>query len=78
MKKEPTIQCDNMENPSEDNLTSITSKHEESLSRVCEDILYHCSSSYLAIVTVVGIILNTKAICTLSSIIKVRNFKILL
>ena len=65
----------NMANISDSNLTTIIGNHSESSDRMSEDVLYHCSSSYLAMVSLIGVLLNTKAICILASVMKVK-FKI--
>ena len=62
----------NMANISDSNLTTIIGNHSESSDRMSEDVLYHCSSSYLAMVSLIGVLLNTKAICILASVMKVK------
>ena len=62
----------NMANISDSNPTTIIGNHSESSDRINEDVLYHCSSSYLAMVSLIGVILNTKAICILASVMKVK------
>ena len=62
----------NMAHISDSNLTSIIGNHSESSDRINVDVLYHCSSSYLAMVSLIGVLLNTKAICILASVMKVK------
>ena len=57
----------------QDNLTITTSNQSEILNYMNEDILYHCSSAYFATISVVGLILNTRAFAILASVIKVRS-----
>ena len=62
----------NMAHISDSIQTSIIGNQSESSDRINEDVLYHCSSSYLAMVSLIGVILNTKAICILASVMKVK------
>ena len=62
----------NMDHFLQDNMSNIANHQNELLNHSNEDVLYHFSSGYLVLITIVGIALNTRALAILACVIKVR------